>query len=117
MSISLVHLEIHLILIFILSLNVYSGGVKFYFPDQSEHDDGIGLELCGRIENLTLLITDNVLNLKAWGFGYHRYDDEYRDGTRFLLDYKAVPGDLTTVIGKVSCKEIFAGSELEGKLR
>jgi len=77
-----------------------SGGVKFYFPGQSEHDDSTGLVLCGRIENLTLLITDNVLNLKAWGFGYHRYDDDYRDGTRFLFDYRAVPGELTTVIGE-----------------
>jgi len=74
--------------------------VKFYFPGQSEHDDSTGLVLCGRIENLTLLITDNVLNLKAWGFGYHRYDDDYRDGTRFLFDYRAVPGELTTVTGK-----------------
>lgn len=80
-----------------------------YFPDKSEHDDSNGLELCGRIENLTLLITGKVLNLKAWGFGYHRYDDEYRDGTRFLLDYEAVPGELTTVIGKDGCIKIHAG--------
>ena len=77
--------------------------MKFYFPDQSEHDYSTGLQLCGRIENLTLLITDDVLNLKAWGFGYHRYDHEYREGTRFLFDYEAVPGELTTVIGKNGC--------------
>ena len=81
-------------------LDVYSGGVKLYFPDKSEHDESNGLELCGKIENLTLLITDKALDLKAWGFGYYRHDDEYRDRTRFLLDYEAVPGELTTVIGK-----------------
>ena len=73
--------------------------MKLYFPDKSEHDDDNGLELCGRIPNITLLIIDKVLDIKAWGFGYHRYDDEYREGTKFQLDYEAVSGELTSVIG------------------
>lgn len=71
-----------------------------YFPDKSEHDDDNGIELCGRIPNVTVLIMGNVLDIKTWGFGNHRWDDEYRNGTRFQLDYEAVPGELTTVIGK-----------------
>lgn len=71
-----------------------------YFPDRSEHDDNNGLELCGKKPNMTLLVMDKLLDIKAWGFGYHRHDDDYREGTKFQLDYEAMTGEMTTVIGR-----------------
>ena len=73
-----------------------------YFPGISENDENQATDLCGHIpENLTILVIDKVLNLRAAGFGYHRYEEEYRNGTKFLIDYEVVKGEITTVTGNV----------------
>ncbi|XP_022800806.1 uncharacterized protein LOC111338572 [Stylophora pistillata] len=77
------------------------GQLRMYFPGISENDENLATDLCGYIpENLTILVIDKVLNLRASGFGYQRYEEEYRDKTKFLIDYEAVKGDITTVTGE-----------------
>ena len=89
-------------IILIILLLVCSGQLRMYFPGISENDENHATDLCGHIpENLTMLVIDKVLNLRASGFGYQRYAEEYRNGTKFLIDYEAVKGEITTVTGKV----------------
>ncbi|RMX38796.1 hypothetical protein pdam_00017678 [Pocillopora damicornis] len=79
-----------------------NGQLRMYFPGISENDENHATDLCGHIpENFTMLVIDKVLNLRASGFGYQRYAEEYRNGTKFLIDYEAVKGEITTVTGKV----------------
>lgn len=90
----------HLYILFYFPPSVHSGALRLYFPGISEHDEKKATDICGELpQNLTILILDKVLNLKASGFGYQRHDDDYRDGTKFLIDYKAVLGDISTVTG------------------
>ena len=67
------HLPLALKITIIVLLFVCSGQLRMYFPGISENDENLATDLCGYIpENLTILVIDKVLNLRASGFGYQR---------------------------------------------
>ena len=39
---------------------------------------------------------DRNVDIEARGFGYHRHDDEFRNGTKFFADFKAQPLESVT---------------------
>ena len=59
------------------------------------------LEICGKETNTSFLIMDTAVDLKAWGFKYHWYSEEYRqnNGTKFLADFKALSAE--SVLGNM----------------
>ncbi|XP_015769308.1 PREDICTED: uncharacterized protein LOC107347850 [Acropora digitifera] len=74
-----------------------SGGVLVYITGKHEFDlkkfDPRNIAyLCGKQANISFLIMGKTADIKAWGFGYHSYTEEFRanNGTKFLADFKAL---------------------------
>lgn len=68
----------------------FSGQLRVHFPDR-DWDESKSMDFCGKETNYSILIKNRDVDIQAWGFHYHRHDDEFRknNGTKFLVEFKA----------------------------